>query len=64
MWWNRIGGGSRACQGSCVTKAAFLSNHSPLFAKEVAEEQYIHELKDEGDTFISFLKLKGKALVL
>lgn len=64
MWWNRIGDGFRACKGRCVTKAACLSYHSPLFAEEVAEEQYIHELKDEGDTFISFLKLKGKALVL
>lgn len=64
MWWNRIGAGSGACKGRCVTKAACLSNHSPLFAKEVTEEQYIHELKDEGDAFVSFLKLKGKALVL
>lgn len=65
MCWNRIRDGSGACKERCVTKAACLSNHSPLlFAKEAAEERYIHELKDEEDAFVSYLKLKGKALVL
>lgn len=65
MWWNRISDGSGACKGRCATKAACLSDHSPLlFAEQAAEERDIHELEDEGDAFVSDLKLKGKALVL